>query len=436
MSNKRQRSGFPESTFKNLIDSAINGTKFADKNALKAKWSEEFNVVEGAEFLKHQEALHFDNGALISLRKSLKRYSKHLDKLSVSPTADTVAAIYKDLNIQLPADKPVDEQISQLIQALTAKKSHTSIERDQMEKLRLDYENIEKEYLKVRKVVFKTWRTDYSQFVKYLKDSTNAEIKSRYAVREAELGHRLNATEKREFKSDVAEAIWMTVHDKMVSQAEIFKFFTEISKREGFTPGIAERYSRLFQSRRDIDKIKVDQYRVSRAGLVCARLSESFVADIVRTVVSTYSASIGNDPARCGSRISKADLANSRFDKSILPFLESSRTYTAIRDGHGLELHPRNSILIYNIKKILKNLYPAAKTDKELFEIIASIICEMAVSFINMAIKVNNAKVKTIGAECLKTVLRVRYESLPETYTQYAAIVESSYAKRVKEPVA
>ncbi len=161
MAAKRQRSNYPEATFKNLIGTTVNGTKFEEQKGLKLKWVEEFNTVEGADFLRRQDALNFNNEALKNLQKSLNGYRKNLDKLSNSPTAESVAEIYNKLSVVMP-EGSLDERITYLTQLLKSKQSVTTNEAALMENLRNSYQAIEKEYLQARKGVYKTWRSDYS----------------------------------------------------------------------------------------------------------------------------------------------------------------------------------------------------------------------------------------------------------------------------------
>jgi hypothetical protein len=426
---KKQRTGFPDATLKNLVKEFINGPSHNEISVLKDVWVKEFESVEGADNIKQQQQLGYSPLAMKGLKKSLRKYSKFLAKLKASPTSEAVVAIYHSLSVALP-DGSLDDQIQHLTNVLQVREASTRTEVEQMLKVKSDHEEICKQYLALRKVAYKVWRTDYSSYLKYLKAITDAEIKSRFSVREAELGHKPNAAEKRLFNLEVRQNLENSIHDRLVGRAEIFSYFSDVAKRDGFSVGDAERYSRIFVARRDIGKLKVTQHRVSNSGTVCARLAELITADIVGAITSAYGKNLASDANTCAKAPSPPDLATAKLSDSYLPFVQSSETYKNVLAGHGVTLHPKRAVLLPYVKKTRKSICNNIKFSQELMEIISSMVCEFTSSFVLLALRNSDKKSKTISADNLLGVLRVRFENQPADLERFSAIVESAYAPK------
>mgnify|MGYP000007470074 CR=1 FL=1 len=426
---KKQR-GFPDATLKNLVKRFINGPANTSLEELKTVWVKEFESVEGALAVKRQQEVGYQPAAMKELKKSLRRYTKFLSTLSGSLTSETVKTIYQSLGRDLP-NTSLDEQIQDLTKTLSANQAVAQNEVAQMNVIKASFEAATKEYLAARKVAYKTWRNDYSAYLKYLKETTDAEIRKQSAVLEASLMRKANAAERRQFNQDVKFNLENAMHDKIVGRVDILSYFTEVVKREGFTHESAERYSRIFAAHRDIGKIKVSQYRVSNSGTVCARLAEMITEDIVRSVVSSYGEAVVADVAGCSKGPSLANLAAAKLHDHYLPFVLTSPTYKKVKSGGGLELNPERSVLLPHVKKVRKAVCPNIKFTKDMPEIISSIVCDAISSFVVLA-RSSNEKAKTLSDKSLLYVLRVRFEDQPDALARFSAVVESAYAPKKK----
>lgn len=392
----QHRSTFPVAPMKELALNVCDRTTYERKLTLKQEIISEYDCNEGKAVLDEIASLRFDPRELKSLKGVEKRQNNAKKVLSGdNVTEDTIKKICKEFlyDYQQYASDDVKQSANKLAHFILDASTSTSDRIRDCTAKKLEFERLHAQYVAGRKPVLKEWRSLYRQLVDLQRKTINEN------VRLQELKTLAKTQKGPEKKATTAER--KSLEQQLRTEAtQQLGDATAISGLLNIEPLLAERYSRIFTRRREIDDLSAKSIRVAKLGEVLSLVAEKLTAALVdRARVSLFS---GSKP---DLKIELSDLRS--VHKSADPFIvfaSCSKTMTSVDSGSQFDVDPCVSKLATPVKNIINSKFKC-KWDKDAKNALYSIIYDSLVVIASMCRETVSGNAKTISRKGIEQVV-------------------------------
>lgn len=399
----QHRSTFPVAPMKELALNVCDKTIYERKLSLKQEIISEYDRNEGRAVLDEIASLHFDPRELKSLKGVDKRQTNAKKILNGdNVTEDTIKKICKEFlyDYKQFASADVKQSANKLARDISDSAIETGTRINDCVAKKAEFERLHTQYVASRKPVLKEWRSLYRQLVDTQRKAIaeNEKLQELKTLAKSQKGPDRKATTA---ERKLLEQQLRTEATQQLGDA------TAIAGLLNIEPLLAERYSRIFTRRREIDDLSAKSIRVAKLGEVLSLVAEKLTVALVdRARVSLFSSS------KPDLKIELSDLQSQSVQKSTDPFIvfaSCSKTMTSVdnhfsNSGSQIELDPRALKLATPVKNIINSKFKC-KWDKNAKEAFYSIVYDSLVVIASMCRETVSGNAKTISRKGIEQVI-------------------------------
>jgi len=411
----KQRHNFPYAFMRKLALRVLNGELYTQKGEVKQEILTQYDTNEGVVAYEAVKQVAYETGMGRGLSRTIKCTQEYLDRLTPDVDEATVSKMYKSLNHDEP-ETSLSERVSALRILLSNRQAKALNDKAVALSVKSKYDELFGEYSKQRSVVVKSWKLKYSELVKKLRESRDANPR----LHELRAAKKLSsdAEEKKRLSQEIKSVI-RTLNDEFSSSLVSVDVIT---RTLGITAEEAQRLVPVFALRKKISDINDNSVRVSHADHLLSCIAEREVIELASCTRVAFSARVASGGV---ARPTLEDLVNGmgKSTDAVSAFFKSSPTCRKLLLGEEVafcdDSKALKSFVINTSKPVLNGL------TSDVVLAMCGVVYESLVALLRLF--KSETKAKTVSRLTVSGVIRTVLTSHGFDSAAFDSVIEEAF---------